>query len=69
MTPEQIAAYVQSQVACASIEVEAMKAENRLFEEQGYAQVYNEAAFRAIPDQFGIGHNSVVSMFNASNEA
>jgi hypothetical protein len=67
MTPEQAAAFVQSQTACALSEIEAMKAENRLAVVQHYTAPYNEAAFRAVPDQFGIGHNSVLNIFYHAN--
>jgi hypothetical protein len=69
MTPEQTAAYVQAQTACAMAEIASMHAANREREIQGFTHAYGEQSFREIPDEFGIGHNSVVSMFNASNAA
>ena len=61
MTPEQAIAFINSQVACAYAEMAAMHAANRAREEQGYSHAYDEEAFRSIPAQFGIDHNSVVS--------
>lgn len=67
MTPEQTAAFIQSQTACAMAEIEAMKAENTMRALQDFSPAYNETSFRAVPDEFGIGHNSVVEIFRAAN--
>jgi hypothetical protein len=67
MTPEQAAAFIQSQTACAMAEIEAMKSENRMRQIQDHSPAYDEGAFRAVPDAFGIGHNSVVEMFREAN--
>ena len=69
MTPEQVAAFVQSQTACAMAEIASMHAENREREMQGHTHAYDGAAFRAVPDEFGIGYNSVVGMFRDANSA
>ncbi len=67
MTPEQAAAFVQSQTACALAEIEAMKAANVSRDQQGHSHAYGEEAFLAVPDQFGIGHNAVVQLFRDAN--
>jgi hypothetical protein len=67
MTPEQAAAFVQAQTACALAEIEAMKSENRQRELNDYTHAHDDAAFRAVPDQFGIGHNSVLNIFYHAN--
>lgn len=63
MTPEQAAAFVNSQVTCAQAEMAAMHAANRAREEQGHSHAYDEEAFLAIPDRFGITYNHVVGLF------
>ena len=67
MTPEQAAAFVQSQTACAIAEIEAMKAENQGRIANGYSLAHDEGSFRSIPDEFGIGYNDVVKLFQDSN--
>ncbi len=52
--------YIQSQVACALIEMEAMKAANVEREQRGESLAYDEAAFMAIIDKYGIHHNAVI---------
>lgn len=68
MTPEQAAAYVQSQTACLIGEIEAMKALNAHRESQGVAQAYNEAAFTEVVERSGLGYNDVVGFFQEVNE-
>ena len=62
MTEEQKAAYINSQILCARIEMEAMKLAN--IEKQTPGLAYGEAAFRAIVDKFVIGHNDVLGIFH-----
>jgi hypothetical protein len=52
-----------AQTASMLAELEAMKAENRQREMQGFSDAYGEAQFLALPDRYGIGHNAVVSFF------
>lgn len=66
-TPEQAAAYINSQVTCAQAEMLAMQAENREREMQGHTHAFDAAAFRAVPEDFGIGYNSVVSFIQEAN--
>lgn len=53
-------AFVHAQCVCAMAEMEAMKAANRAREEQGHSHAYGEEAFRAIQNEFMIGHNAVI---------
>lgn len=55
------AAFLQTQVACMLAEMEAMKVENAIRKEDGYAPAYGPDMFRALPDGYGLGHNTVVS--------
>lgn len=63
MTAEQKAAFIVAQVACANVRVAAMQAENLHYLHQGQPPRYGEADFDAVPDQFVIGHNAVISFF------
>ena len=57
MQKEKIA-YLMSQIACAQIEMEAMKMANREKLTPGFA--YGEKDFRALIDKYGISHNAVL---------
>ncbi len=57
-------AFVNSQVACAMIEMEAMKASNTNREMRGEAIAYAEEAFIALINKYGIGHNTVIETLN-----
>ena len=59
-TIEARAAFVNSQVACAMIELEAMKALNSERAMRGENIAYDEAAFLALQDKYGLGHNTVI---------
>ena len=54
-------AYVNSQIACAQIELAAMQAENtdRFF--KGESPAYQGKEFMALIDRYQLGHNSVVT--------
>ena len=54
-------AYIQAQVACALIELEGMKAENRQREIEGKSLAYTEAAFDALLHRYAITHNDVMN--------
>lgn len=58
--PESRVAFVNAMVACALCELEAMKAANEERRDQGYALAYDEAAFMAVPEKYGIHHNQVL---------
>lgn len=64
MTDEQKAAYIQSQSACALIEMHAMAAENSEREQQGLAQAYDGEAFMEVIERYGIHHNAVMETFS-----
>jgi hypothetical protein len=59
-TPEQKAAYLNSQTACALIKMQSMMAENQERESQGKSLAYGEEAFLALIDKYGIHHNAAV---------
>jgi hypothetical protein len=61
MTPEQRAVFIQSQIVCARITMEAMKAANAQAEYNNEAPKYGEKDFKSIIDDYGIGHNHVIS--------
>ena len=63
MTPEQAAAYVNSQVACATIEAAGMTALNMQRESLGLSMAYEDDAFDALINKYGIHHNTVLSLF------
>ena len=65
MTHEEKAAYVHAQAVAATAEIEGMKAMNTERERNGYALAYDEAAFFAIVDKFGLGHNTLMEFFHA----
>lgn len=62
MTPEQAAAFVIAQAACAMAEVAAMQAQDRAWEKAGLNQ-YSEFDYRAVVNKFCIGHNAVMQLF------
>jgi len=66
MTPEQAAAFVIAQAACAMAEIAAMQAEDRLAAIQGHnGSIGNE--YRAIADTYCISHNAVMQLFQDVN--
>jgi hypothetical protein len=52
--------YLQSQIACAMIESEGMKAENEIRKSQGLSLAYNEKAFQNVLLRHEIYHNAVI---------
>jgi len=61
MNTEQRIAYIQSQVVCAQAEIEGMKALNHERMDGGYTLAYDEAAFLAVPEKYGLTHNQVIA--------
>lgn len=59
MTPEQKAAYVNAQVACAMIEAMGMQAENMGRVHRGTAMAYNDEHFSALIEKYGLHHNAI----------
>jgi len=62
MTPEQTAAYVTAQAACANAEVAGMTAENMQRAALGQSMAYDEAAFVAVIENYSIHHNAVIEL-------
>lgn len=63
MTPEQKAAYVTSQAACAIAEVAGMQAENQARAFGGYPPLYMRQDFTDVINRNLIDHNHVVAFF------
>jgi hypothetical protein len=72
MTPEQSAAFINSQTACALIEMQGMVAMNVTASKnhRGYSHFvppYSQSNFLELIDKYGLGYNTVVEylrMFN-----
>ena len=60
MSDSENAAYVFSQSVCAMVEAMGMAAENQQREHRGESIAYDEDAFAAIINKYGIHHNAVV---------
>lgn len=56
-------AFCNSQVACALIEMESMKAENDRQKHLGCAPFYLEEDFKNLITKYGIDHNGVALFF------
>lgn len=63
MTREQQAAFIIAQAACASAEIAGMQAANQHRLSLGHTIAYDEDAFAAIADKYGISHNAVIAFF------
>jgi hypothetical protein len=63
MTPEQKAAYVIAQAACAVAELGAMEAANALARQDNLPPPYSADNLRALSDQYCIGRNAVLTLF------
>ena len=61
MSDIERAAFLNSQVACAMIEAMGLHAENMQRQAVGNSMAYDEAAFVAIIEKYGIGHNAALS--------
>jgi hypothetical protein len=66
MTPEQTAAYVIAQSACAAAEIAAMQAQDRAWLAAGHG-TYSDLDYRGVIDRFCIGHNAVLQCFQDAN--
>ena len=53
--------YQESQIACALIELEAMKVANLTRERDGQSPAYREEAFMALIDKYQLSHNAVLT--------
>ena len=63
MTPEQRAAFINAQVACALIDLAGMQAENSARQQLGQAPAYQEDSFQVMMRRYLIGHNEVLAFF------
>ena len=59
-TPEQRAAYINAQVACAMIEAMGMKAQNEYRMQVGDTLEYLLNDFENLISKYGIDHNSTI---------
>ena len=64
MNKEGMLVFVKSQIVCAMIELEAMKAANHYREMRGEVFAYGETAFMSLINKYGIGHNTVIETLN-----
>jgi hypothetical protein len=64
MTEDQQAAYVNAQAAAAQIHATAMVAANKEREADGKALAYDEAAFMKLLDDYGLHHNTLMTLFH-----
>lgn len=63
MTPEQKAAYIQSECVSALVAIEAMKADNAIRAYRGLEPQYGADAFYDVQRQYYISHNDVIGLF------
>lgn len=54
-------AFLQSQIACAQIELAAMNIENEIRLQRGETPAYAEAALMDVINKYGIGHNAALT--------
>lgn len=62
MNEAQATAFLFSQSVCAMAEIAGMQAANQHRLSLGHSIAYDEEAFYAVPDKFGIGHNTAVGL-------
>lgn len=60
MTKEEKIVYLQSQIACANIRLEAMKAENEAGKINGTFPAYTQFHFSDVIEDYGLGSNQVI---------
>lgn len=61
METEARVAFINSQTACMLARLESMKVQNTVDAIDGRSPSYRQEAFEDLPDQFGLGHNTVVA--------
>ena len=66
MTPEQKAAYVNSQAACAVIEALAMMTENG---QKPYEKLHKKQDFEALIEKYGLQDNVVTALFGKHGDS
>lgn len=59
--------YILSQIACMQAELEAMKVRNAECALRGEYPVYGPDDFRRLPDQYGLGCNTVLGYLHGHN--
>ena len=64
MDIEKRIAFIQSQIVCATAEIEGMKAENQYRRHRGETIAYDEDAFFSVPAKYGIEQNQVIDFLN-----
>lgn len=62
MNPEQKAAFVIAQAACAMAEIAAMQAQDRIWLAMGHG-THSDLDYAAVSERFCIGHNAVLTLF------
>ncbi len=67
MNPEQAAAYIIAQAACANAEIAAMQAANEVDKRAERSLTYDAQHFLALTDRYCIGHNAVMTLFQEVN--
>lgn len=60
MSPEHAEVFLRSQIACAMIQMEGMKAENADRQARGHSVAFTYMAFDSLIDQYGIGANDAI---------
>jgi hypothetical protein len=63
MTPEQQAAFIMAQAACAMAEIAGMQAANQHRLSLGQTIAYDEEAFQGVTARNVIGHSDVIAFF------
>lgn len=66
MTPEQSAAFVIAQAACAMAEIAGMQAMDRAWLAQGH-NTYNDIDYQSVIEKYCIGHNATLQCFQDAN--
>ena len=64
-TPEERAAYVQAQAACALIAAMGMQAENEQRKVRGESMAYVEDDFHKLLSEYRVHHNAVLEVLHA----
>ena len=57
------AAYVNAQAVCALAEIAGMVAFNQQRLSLGHSIGYDECAFAAVPEKYGLHHNALMTLF------
>lgn len=64
MTPEQQAAFIMSQAACAMARIAGMQTTNQIFYANNHTGLFHSASeFEDVVNNFVIGHNAVIAFF------